>query len=273
MVVGLFLQVDIGFAFDEGERLVDAVNAFNAYRYKPDSKLIEAAKKGNLEELRGALDESKVSIDDISEESSMTALTYASRSGHKDMVILLLNKGASPHMLVGSWRENTSLREAVTAGHKEIVKLLLDKQDGVGARLSMDYALIEAAKKGSKDMVEQLLDKGADPSAEGNAEHDKSFTGSTALIVASDYGHKDIVQLLLNRGANLHMTNICGNTALMIASWCGHKDIVQLLLDRGANPHSRNLQDSTALDLAKRNGHKEIVRLLNKAMSARIQKL
>jgi ankyrin repeat protein len=231
-VAGLLSQVSIGFVYgadrwaERGQRIADAVNFFGS---RSDSKLIEAAKEGNLKDLQAALNDSN--IDEIGEKSGITALMHASRNGCKNMVVLLLNKGASPHIR-GAWGDNTALREAVKAGHKEIVELLLakcvDKRDA-SARLSMGYALIEAAKKGDKDMIKLLLDKDADPNIEGTSDSDNVLTSTTALSEAAGRGHEDIVKLLLDNGADVHIRNVWGTTALETAKLRGHKKIVQLI--------------------------------------------
>jgi ankyrin repeat protein len=269
MVVGLLLQVGIGFAYDndwaeQGQKIQEA---FQFFASKSDSKLIEAAKKGNLEDLKSALNDPTTNIDDIGEESGLTALMHASRNGRKNVVRLLLNRGAHPHIR-SRWGDNTALREAVKGRHKEIVKLLLDKRKrDASARFSMGYALIEAAKKGDNDMVELLLDNGADPNVEGTPDSDSNYTSTTALIEASSEGHKDIVKLLLDKGADLNVEQSQSSaTALFGASSRGHKDIVELLLDKGANPHIRHIWGATALEIAQRNGHKEIVQLIDKAI-------
>jgi ankyrin repeat protein len=278
MVIGLLLQVDIGFArgkdwAEQGQAIEKNLQFLASLS---DSKLIEAAKEGNLEDLKSALNDPKANINDIGEKSGMTALMYASRRGHTDMVVLLLNKGADPHIR-SAWGSNTALREAVKGGHKEIVKLLLDKCNAsASARLSMAYALIKAAQNGRKDMVELLLDNGADPNiegdynVEGDCNSDEMPTSTTALIEASRQGHKDIVKLLLNKGANPNIgCSTSSATALFLASSRGHKDIVKLLLDNGANPHIRHVFGDTALEIAKLNGHQEIVQLIDKAIKAR----
>jgi ankyrin repeat protein len=265
MVVGLLLQVGIGFASnaEQGQRILESIKA---YQSLSDSKLIEAAEKGNLEDLKSALNDPKANINDIGKKSRMTALMHASRNGRKDMVVLLLNKGASPH-IIGAWGSNSALREAVKGGHKEIVKVLLLDKRGITARLSTGYALIEAAQKGYTDMAELLLDKGADPNVLGTSDSDSCYTSTTALIEASSQGHKAIAKLLLDKGANPNVkTSSSSATALSLASSQGHKDIVKLLLDNGANPHIKNVWGGTALQIAKLKGHQEIVQLIDKAI-------
>ncbi len=268
MVAGLLSQASMGFVYgsdrwaERGQRIADAVNSFGS---RSDSKLIEAAKEGNLQDLQAALNDPKANIDEIGEKSGITALMHASRKGHKHIVLFLLDKGALPHSR-GSWGDNTALREAVKEGHKEIVELLLNRcfdQRDASAELSMGYALIEAAKKGDKDMVKLLLEKNVNPNIEGTSESNTVITSTTALIEACSQGHIDIAKLLLNKGANPDLTtSSTQSTAISHAAALGHEDIVKLLLDNGADVYIRNVWGKSALDTAELRGHKKIVQLI-----------
>ena len=270
MAVELLLQVGIGFARyndrdKQGQNIVDAVNSFSG---RSDSKLIEAAEKGNLKDVKAALNDPNVNIDDTGEKSHKTALMHASRNGYKDIVELLLNKGASPHIL-SAWGSSSALREAVKGNHKEIIKLLLlprskciDTQFS-SVRLSLGYALIEAVLQGHKDTVKLLLDNGADPNVEGGPNSDCSLECTSALIEAAKKGHTDMVTLLLDKGADINVKDSTSSTALMQAALQGHTKVVELLLTNGANPHLRNIYGATALDYAKKAGHQLIIKLID----------
>lgn len=262
MLAGLLLQVGTGFAYNsdwqkQGQRIEEALKCFAE---TPVPKLIEAAEKGNLEELRSALDSPETNINDVDKHGA-TALMYAVRRGRKDIVELLIDKGADPHII--TWGDKTALREAVKGGHKEIIKLLLATNSEFKKR-SMGCALIEAAEKGHKDIVELLINQGADPNSTACADDPSSFpTDTTALIEAAGKGHKDIVMLLLDKGADINSKrSTTDNTALIQAIARDHKDIAKLLLDKGANPHIANVHGNTALQIAERKGYKEIVQLI-----------
>lgn len=154
---------------------------------------------------------------------------YAAISGRKDIVKLLLDKGADPHVI--GWNDETALRDAVKNGHKEIIKLLVDT-DSKFKKHSMGSALVEAAQKGDKDSISLLLDKGADPNSKA-CSHDPSSPPlpTMALIEATLKGYKDIVKLLLDKGANPNIQAEVGYglTALEIAERNGDKEIVQLI--------------------------------------------
>lgn len=267
MISILLLQVGIGFAYNqdraaEGEAILKNLKRFAEI---PTPNLIEAVKKGNLEDVKSALNSPETNVNAL-DKYGETALMHAVESGRTDLVKLLIDKGADPHII--AWNDNTALREAVKGGHKEIIKLLL-LIDSKFRKDSMSCALVEAAQKGDKDSVHLLLDNGADLNVAAIVKApDSPPSSNTALIVAASEGHKDIVRLLLDKGANINATTSTSNaTALLVASSKGHKDIVKLLLDKGADPHIRHVWGKTALEIAKSKGHKEIVQLIESAIN------
>nr|XP_036581485.1 pfs domain-containing protein [Colletotrichum truncatum]KAF6789836.1 pfs domain-containing protein [Colletotrichum truncatum] len=209
-----------------------------------------ASSRGHKDVVRLVLDKG-ADINAPSNSDYGTALQAASYEGHKDVVGLLLDRGADINAQGG--RHGTALQAASYEGHKDVVQLLLDESDSV-----YNTALQAASYEGHKDVIQLLLDKGADINAQSD-----SFI-STALQAASYEGHKDVVQLLLDRGADINaQSDIVYNTALQVASYEGHKDVVQLLLDRGADINAQS--DSfygTALQAASCKGHEDVIRLL-----------
>ncbi|RYP53073.1 hypothetical protein DL768_001850 [Monosporascus sp. mg162] len=187
-----------------------------------------------------------------------TALQAASYNGHKDIVQLLLEKGANVNIQGGEYE--TALQGASHGGHKDIVQLLLKK----GANVNMlggfyhGTALHGAAFGGYKEIVQLLFEKGADVNIQDTR-------CRAALQVASFKGHIEIVHMLLEKGA---LVNIRGGsyygTALYEASLGGHKELVELLLKKGADVNGQDQESRTALQVASSGGHKEIVQLLLK---------
>ena len=98
---------------------------------------------------------------DVRDAKGMTPLHSAAVRGHKDVVALLLDKGADI-AATGNWGK-TALRLAAERGHKDVVALLLDKGANITAtEITGATALHFAAESGHKDVVALLLDKGAD---------------------------------------------------------------------------------------------------------------
>jgi ankyrin repeat protein len=224
-----------------------------------NARLIEAAGKGNLANVRTALtDGAQINSKDT---YGITALMQASQEGHTEVVRLLLDNGADVN--AKDTDGTTAIHRASHAGQAEVVKLLLGK----GAEVEVKdtnfgaTALYVASQQGHMEVVRLLLDKGADVNA-------KNADGATAVLVASQRGHTQVVKLLLDKDADAKVTSPDGSTALYIASLNGHTEVVKLLLDKGADVNAKatkNGVDWTALKIAKMKGRTDIVGILERA--------
>jgi hypothetical protein len=171
---------------------------------------------------------------------------------------------------------DTLLPAASEGGNKEIVELLLAKGADVNIKQNNGFtALIAASGKGHKEIVELLLAKGADVNAKDND------GGTALMYASGKYfggfdGHKEIVELLLAKGAEVNAKNNNGRTALMFAAFSGQIEIVEFLLAKGAEVNAKNNSGRTALMIASTEvpgalvgvnakGHKEVVELLIRA--------
>ena len=97
------------------------------------------------------------------------------------------------------------------------------------AAVSVDTALVDAARRGETAVVQSLLANGADVNA---AQGD----GITALHAGAEHGHVDVVRMLITAGAELEATTRIGQyTALHLASRRGHGPVVQALADAGGD--------------------------------------
>ena len=158
----------------------------------------------------------------------VTALHTASAGGNKEVVELLLAKGADINALQRG-HGYTPLHWAVKAGHKDIVELLINKGADVNKQMSLFYAspLHIAAGAGFKDIAELLIDRGAD----ANAKNRESWT---PLHYACWKNHRETVKVLLAKGAILDAREEEGRTPLTFAKEEGYTEIVELLLKHGA---------------------------------------
>jgi serine/threonine-protein phosphatase 6 regulatory ankyrin repeat subunit B len=216
-------------------------NSFNKPSRHEIIDFINAASDGNAAGVARFLKKYPTSAD--AHEHGTTALMMASRYGQREIVELLIKKGADVHA------ENddgyTALTVAV-AYDPNIVDLLLKNgadfnyKDKDGRTVLMHLA----AHLGNEKMLALLLDKGADL-------HEKDKTGTTVLMMAANHGHSDIVDFLLEKGMDINEKNNFGDTALMYAAEGRQKDIVNLLTAKGAAMDERSAQ---AMKTKRKNG-------------------
>jgi len=163
----------------------------------PDKRLLTAAKSGNLEGVKRAL-EADADVKAKNKEGN-TALMLASGEGHTEIVKLLeeaVEEKSKEEEKKKKWEENRQVRH--------------------------NKRLRNAAKSGDLEGVKRALEAGADVKA-------KNTMGDTALMLASKNGNTEIVKLLIEKGADVNAKDSKGNTALMLASKEQHTEIVNLL--------------------------------------------
>lgn len=215
---------------------------------------LEAAKRRDLAAVKGFI--AKGANINAMDNFGGTALIAASSQGYKEVVRLLLAKGADVNAGANGNIADTALMVASAGGHTEVVQLLLDHGADVNVKSDLGTALTEASHWGGhKDIVQLLLAKGADVNSSDRL-------GQTALFFATSEGNEPIVQALLDKGADVNAKTNKGATALMFASNQGHIGVVELLLAKGADVNARANNGDTALMAASYNGHKEVVQLL-----------
>jgi pectate lyase len=223
--------------------------------------LQEAATSGDIALVRSLVD---VGADlDFSNDGNKTALQLAAMNGHKEIVELLLVKGAR-----------------------------IDDQKSYPGRTALDYAV----EKGHKDVVELLINKGADVNVEIIGATGYSLKGNTPLHTAVRMANKDIVELLINKKADVNVKNDSGQTPLDIilkrpqyqisrnpnhaeirdmllangaeilsihqAVHLGDLEKVKEFLEQGIDINAKDENGQTSLYIAVRNDNKEIVKLL-----------
>lgn len=165
---------------------------------------------------------------DLDAETSLgfTPLYLAVCNSHEDVVILLIESGASEYCDINKWMV---LHHASHRGWLGIVESLVKRGSDVDAETSDgETPLLLAAKQSRFDVVQFLMESGANVEA---CDQEKW----TVLHHASDRGHLQTVKFLLNRGHDLNVKTSLGFTALLLAANNLHRDIVDLLVKYRAN--------------------------------------
>ena len=145
-------------------------------------------------------------------QQEVDAFVEASGKNDAKAVVSFLDKYADAVDRKNSSHGSTAMTHTAYAGKKEMLELLLargasvDEKDKSGWTPSM-----YAAACGDKEFLLLLLDKGAH--VEGTAGRDEW----TLLMLAAASENPETVELLIERGANLESKDCVGNTALDIA--------------------------------------------------------
>ena len=217
----------------------------------------EAAYKGNVDKVRRILLSGLVNMDLEIEYgfNRTTLLIAAAHEGRRDVVQLLLKKGALPDKSDACGK--TPLSIASLRGQKDVVEVLLKfGADPNIADCNGTTPLYHSASRGDKEVVQLLLDFGAQP-------NEAAEDGSTPLHMSALWGvNTKTVQILLNGGANPNVTNKFGTTPLHEAASCGRKEMSQVLLKAGGDPNKVNSEDRTPLHHAAMWGNHDVYQVL-----------
>uniref|UniRef100_K3XBW9 Uncharacterized protein n=1 Tax=Globisporangium ultimum (strain ATCC 200006 / CBS 805.95 / DAOM BR144) TaxID=431595 RepID=K3XBW9_GLOUD len=126
--------------------------------------LVDAANRGDVEDVRKVLADSKTYVD--GKIDGRTALSYVAEAGNAEVVQLLLDRGADINEKDKYGR--SPLSHAAQAGKAEIVQLLLDRgaditeKDNYGRSPLRIAAQAGKAEVGHINIVTTLIDAGAD---------------------------------------------------------------------------------------------------------------
>ena len=157
--------------------------------------------------------------------SKPTLIYYAVEQGNKEMVEMLISRGAGFNAVnkVGY----APLHIAAQYDHQEIVTMLIDLGADINAGNNGYTPLHVAALHGHKEIVIVLINRGA----KVNPVDDPGFRG-TPLHVAVWQGDQEIVTILINQGADVNAVDEYGKTPLHTAR--GNKEMMKLLKSHGA---------------------------------------
>ena len=243
------------------------------------AEIHEAAELGDLERVKAYLSQDPKQID-LVDAKGRTVLARAARSGKKELVEFLLEKGAAEDIfaaaIVGHTDQvaallkedpklinardgdgRTALHWAALYGQKKVAELLLAEKADVNSLDEDGFTPLHwAATFNQSDAVKVLLANKADM----NLKVQKY--GWTALRLAVIHGHMATAEALLNGGADPNVKDEENIPLLHQAVIRGKKEMVELLLAKKANVNTKDSEGETALDEAEEQGNKEIIELL-----------
>jgi ankyrin repeat protein len=203
--------------------------------------------KGNIEAIKQHLAAGKdVNAPDT---YGYTSLHFAAYRGHKEIVELLIAKGADVNALDGLLQQTPlDYAEGETAD-------LLRKHGGkTSLWLRAGESIHIAAAAGHIEAFKQFLAAGEDVNA-------KDKNGCTGLHHAALAGRIEITQLLIAKGVDVNAKNVNGVTPLHRVTFTGQKEIAELLIAAGADVNAKADNGWTPLHNAAGN-NKEVVELL-----------
>ena len=177
-----------------------------------------------------------------------TPLHVASRQGHADVVLLLLEHGADAD--AQDYLKCSSLFRASEEGHVEVARVLLEHGVDTEARDNDGWNPLERTSYGGHVGVAQvLLEHGA------NVKTQDSYNRSPLHYARGE----EVTRLLIRHGFDASALDDYGLTPLHTASAMGLAGTVRVLLDHGVDVDARSADDETPLHLAFR---ADVVRLL-----------
>jgi ankyrin repeat protein len=249
-------------------------------------EIIDAVKKGDLGKVKELIIKDPLLVK-TKTNTGETPLLIAARSGHAEIALFLLEKGADPEAKDAS--NNTPLTNAIRSKDPETVKVIGDNGANVNNRGLWNFLPIQvAAEFTSNDIVNYLIDKGAEiPVAQGqdsyqllNAACSKGLTElfekmiekgfdlqlnqyTRNLLHSAAAGGSDIIlEVLLSKGFKVMSGDGYGWSPLHSAAEKGNLKAVELLLDKGADINDRNASGRTPYNLADFYRHKEVCEFL-----------
>jgi ankyrin repeat protein len=151
-----------------------------------------------------------------------TAVMLASGEGLKDIVLYLIQKGASLNSLDS--KEYTALHYATFGNQKEIVKILVENNANVNVG---SYSPLMLACDNNFYAIAKIL---IDNKANVNAVNPKFGTPMTYAIYKQNF---EIIDLLVKNKANINIKNNFGKTAIGFAKRYNYTKIVEYLLSQG----------------------------------------
>ncbi len=261
---------------------------FSFYKKMKFSNIInKASADGDLDTVRILLEKFDVNIKD---NHGRTALMYAAKSGHVNIVNFLINDKKADVNAKDKYGQTILMQLAFfdcdTDALIKCIKKILETADvnirDKNGRTALIYSaifnntnmanqLIEIADVNIKDndgntalshaaMLSNCIDVLKILSKKSNIDM-KDNDGYTALMRATTTNDINKIKILMSEKVDVNIGDKNGKTALMQAAFAGHTTIVQALLEK-ADVNARDKNGQTALMAAAMRGHTSVVQAL-----------
>lgn len=261
----------IALGVDMESAVVQGRTPINIIASKPERIMLFDKKKDTYFE-NAAQFFSKESMEQV-DNAGTTALHYAARYNHVEMLRVMIEKGADVNLTEDAPAEagNTPLHTACIHGNAEIVKLLIasgadDTLQNVNGETPAHLAVMKKKFGGDLD-AKQRAAMLRELKTLDSARND----GKTPLmLLLQDQGINTCLELLplfLEKGVDVNRRDNRGNTALLCntstLNQC-FKDIVKELVRAGADVNMANNEGNTALHYVLKYSTQDIARFLVK---------
>ncbi len=186
-------------------------SSIHEFMKQPD--IHEAAAEGNIKRVKQHLVEG-VDVNAIFKDS-WTPLHMAAEGGHREIVDLLIAKGADINATAG-WGDGvgwTPLHMAAEEGHKKVVELLILKGADINVKNGDDRTPLDDAIKHKNAEIANILRKhGGKKSGELKAEKETPFKGNDNNSSAA----KSVKELTIKDVSGTYELKVEGGTAQMV---------------------------------------------------------
>jgi uncharacterized protein len=217
------------------------------------TKLIEAAKRGDLQAVRALL--AKHADVNAADADGSTALHWAAERDNVALADLLIAAGAN--VKAATRYKITPLSLACTNGDAVLIdRLLKAGADPNGTSEEGQTALMTASLTGKPDAVKLLVETGAEVNAV------EPYKGQTALMWAASEGNAAAAEILIAHGADVKAKSKAGFTPLLFAVRNDRPGAAKVLLDHGANVNDVARDGTNALNMAVVNAYFDLASML-----------
>ena len=171
----------------------------------PPRGIWRAADQGNIEAVKKHLD-AGVDIHVLDKKYGFAPLHYAADGGYKEIVELLLAKGADVNQRdkIGK----TPTYWAMRYGRKEVTAILRKHGGKTGIELAQKTNIWNAVAANNIQFIKELLISGEDVNAK------VGLRGGSPLHATGMFGRKECAEFLIAKGADVNAKDDRGETAL-----------------------------------------------------------